>query len=289
MSPLLPRGAPVAVVAPCHVHDPARLERGLALARDHGANLDVFPDLLRPFRYLASSDEQRLGQLVEALASEEHAAVWIARGGSGLTRLLPRLDPALLRSKPIIGFSDVTALFCALHPRGLGPLVHGPVLHSLPSTDAGSITHLFDLLAGEPVAPLEGVPWLPGEAEGPLVGGNLSLLAALCGTPWQLDARGAILVLEEINEAPYRVDRMLQQLSASGVLDGLAGVAIGDNVGCEAPEGAGWALRDVFLDVLGPLGVPVVGDLPIGHGARNRAFVWGARGRLDGSGALSWE
>lgn len=286
--PLIGPGARVAVVAPCHVHDPDRLARGVTMARERGIDLRIPPDLLRPWRYLASDDDRRLAQLSEALSSDEVDAVWIARGGSGLTRLLRRLDERELRRRPVIGFSDVTALFCALHRRGLGPLVHAPVLHSLGVTEPGSVEHLFELLAGRPTEPLHGETWVAGATSGPLLGGNLSLLAATCGTPWQLDARGAILVLEEIGEHPYRVDRLLQQLAAAGVLDGLAGVAVGRNVGCDPPPGADYTLADVILDVLRPLGIPVVGELPIGHGPHNKAFVWGAEATLS-DGTLSWE
>jgi muramoyltetrapeptide carboxypeptidase len=257
----------------------------MAMVRSAGHRLVPFPDLLRPVLYLASDDDQRAEQLMEALSSPEYAAVWIARGGYGLTRILDRLDPERILPKPVIGFSDVTALFAALGPHGHGPLVHGPVLHSLPITEPGSVEHLLDLLGGRDVEPLVGETWVEGTAEGPLVGGNLALLAALCGTPWQLDARGCVLVLEEIGEAPYRVDRMLQQLASAGVLEGVVGVALGEFVDCRVPAGATWTLREVLLDHLGRLDVPVVGELPIGHGARNRAFVWGAPGTLA-EGAL---
>ena len=229
MRPLVRTGAPIAVVAPSGIHDPLRLERGMALVRAAGHTLVPFPELLRPVRYLASDDDQRAGQLMEALSSPDYAAVWIARGGFGLTRILERLDPALIQRKPVIGFSDVTALFAALHLQGLGPLVHGPVLHSLPITEPGSVEHLFDLLAGRPVEPLVGESFVPGSVEGPLVGGNLALLAALCGTPWQLDARGCVLAIEEIGEAAYRVDRLLQQLQSAGVFEGVVGIASVEN------------------------------------------------------------
>jgi muramoyltetrapeptide carboxypeptidase len=273
-------GAPIAVVAPASAFDPARLEEGLEILRAAGHAPELFPDLLRPVRYLASSDEQRLGQLTEALTDPKWAAVWLARGGFGLTRILAGLEAVDVPNKPVIGFSDATARFAALWRRGVGPLVHGPVVHSLGRTDDGSVAHLLDLLAGRPTAPLAGETWVAGEASGPVLGGNLAILAALCGTPWQLDARGAILVLEEVGEPPYRIDRLLQQLADAGVFDRVAGVAVGQMVDCRLPAGATFTLRDVLLDHLGRLRVPVVGDLPIGHGPANRAFVWGARGTL---------
>jgi muramoyltetrapeptide carboxypeptidase len=273
-------GTPIAVVAPASAFDPARLEEGVAIARAHGHDVTLLPDLLRPVRTLASSDEQRTGQLVEALSDPAWGAVWIARGGYGITRILHALEGAALLPRPVIGFSDVTALFAALWRRRLGPLVHGPVLHSLGRTDEGSIEHLFDLLAGRRLGALAGETWLEGVAEGPLLGGNLATLAALCGTPWQLDARGAILVLEEVGEYAYRVDRMLQQLADAGVFDRVAGVAVGHFVDCRLPDGATFTIRDILLDHLARLRVPIVGNLPVGHGPANRAFTWGARGTL---------
>ena len=121
---------------------------------------------------------------------------------------------------------------------------------------------------------------MAGECTGPVLGGNLAVLAALCGTPWQLDARNAILVLEEVGEPAYRIDRLLQQLRDAGVFDRVAGVAVGQLVDCRVPKDATFTLRDVFLDHLVQLRVPAVGGLPIGHGPANRAFVWGTEGTL---------
>lgn len=283
----LPEG-PVAVVAPCGPFNPDRFAAGLALAEAAGLTLEPFPGLMQPARYLAAPDDHRAEQLIEALTSDRYAGVWIARGGYGLTRILDRLtDVELPPDRPVIGFSDVTALFCALHRRGCGPLIHAPVVHSLASTEPDDRQQLWGLLRGEPAQPLSGSAWVGGQAEGWLCGGNLCLLASLCGTPWQLDATGAILVLEEVGEPPYRVDRMLQQLRSAGVFDGVAGIAVGELAGCAPPDGADWTMRDVFTDHLAPLGVPVVGALPIGHGARNRPFVWGAPAQLH-NGTLSW-
>ncbi len=287
MSPLLAPGARVAVVAPAGVHNVARLEAGLDIARAHGVQLELVPDLLAPHRYLAGNDAHRLRQLTDVLTDPAWDAVWISRGGYGVTRLLPILAFDQLVAKPIIGFSDVTALFCALHPLGLGPLIHGPVVHSLPGTNAASTAHLFAMLAGHSPAPLVGDSWVEGHAQGPVVGGNLCLLAALCGTPWQLDVSGCILVLEEVGEPAYRVDRMLQQLLSAGGLRGVRGIALGQFERCRVPERATWTLQQVLTEQLSPLGVPVVGNLPIGHGPSNYAFPWGVNARV-GAGTLSW-
>ncbi len=284
--PLVPRGAPIAVVAPCHVAQVDRLERGLEILRTAGFAPHPLPEMQQPWRYLAGTDTHRAAQLQDALTDPRWAAVWIARGGSGLTRLLPMLELDDLPRRPVIGFSDATALHIALHAKGAGPVIHGPVVHSLPATDEPSLAHLFALLGGKPTPTLSGEMWHAGEAVGALVGGNLCLIAATCGTRWQLDARGCVLVLEEIGEAPYRVDRMLQQLLSAGVFDEVRGVAVGELVGCGSPED-GFTTADVILDKLKPLGVPVLGGLPIGHGAANRAFPWGVEATL-GAGGLSW-
>lgn len=284
---MVPRGTPIAVVAPCGIHEPERLDAGLQIVRAHGHLVRPFPDLLRPWRYLAADDDHRASQLLEALTSPDYGAVWIARGGFGLTRILDRIPFHDLPRKPVIGFSDVTVLLSALHAAGRGPAVHGPVVHSLPVSDEASIRHLFALLDGNASTRLAGAAWRDGDATGWLCGGNLCLLAAACGTRWQLDARGAILVLEEIGEPAYRIDRMLVQLTQAGVFEGVRGVAVGELTRCALPPGATFTLREVVVDHLAPLGIPIVGDLPIGHGERNMAFPWGARATLEG-GVLSW-
>jgi muramoyltetrapeptide carboxypeptidase len=282
---LVPSGAPIAVIAPSGAHNVERFEAGMQLARAAGLNPVSTPGMLQPDRYLAAPDIVRLRQLQHALSDPSIAAVWAARGGYGLTRILDRIDFEDVTRKAVIGFSDLTALFSALSGTR-ARCVHGPVVHSLPITDEASIDHLARLLGGQPVEPLEGETWIPGSASGRILGGNLCLLAATCGTAHQLDARGAILVLEEIGEPAYRVDRMLQQLISAGVLPGVAGVALGEFVDCRVPDGSDYTLRDVLVDHLAPLGVPVLGALPIGHGAANRAFLWGAPARIEGGRLL---
>lgn len=277
-------GAPIAVVAPCGAYDPVRFAAGLEIARAHGLNPVPLPDNLQPWRYLAGTDAHRLEQLQAALTSPEFAAVWIARGGYGLTRIIEQLPWDSLQAKPIIGFSDVTALFNMAYARGIGPCVHGPVVHSLPISDDASVRALVDTLAGTPHA-LEGEVWVDGEVTAPVIGGNLCLVAATAGTPAQLDATGHILVLEEIGEPAYRIDRMVQQLHSAGIFSGVQAVVLGEFKDCRVRASATWTLEDILRDHLTPLGVPVVAHAPVGHGSQNQAFVWGSRGTLS-SGRL---
>ncbi len=283
-APLGP-GARIGVIAPSHAFFEDRYRQGVRWLEGRGYEVVEAPDLRARHRYLAGDDDHRLASLIWAMTAPDLDAVWAARGGSGVTRLLGRVPFDALARRPLIGFSDLTPLLDALARRGR-PAIHGPVVHSLGATDAASLDHLAALLEGRRIAPLIGEAIAPGRAVGRLVGGNLCMVAATCGTPWQLDARGAILVLEEIGEVPYKVDRMLQQLADAGVFDGVAGLALGTFTGCDAPAGADYALRDVLIDRAAALGVPAALGLPIGHGPENRAFVVGATAALD-AGALS--
>lgn len=278
---MLPAGARIAIVSPSGIFDPARLDSGLDVIRGWGYRPELLPGVGRTHRYLAGTDATRLGDLERALRGGWDA-VWVARGGYGLTRLLGSLPWDELGSAPFIGFSDASGLLNALWARGR-PAIHGPVLNSLADLcDAPTREHLRVLLAGEPLAPLRGEVLRKGSFDGPLVGGNLCVLASLCGTPWQLRARGCVLLLEEVNEAPYKIDRLLTQLIDSGCLDGVVGVVFGSLLGADSPEGADWTVNDVIADLLAPVGVPVVSGLPIGHGPANRAFSVGAHVRVSG-------
>ena len=249
------------------------------------------PSLGATHRYLAGTDEERLEGLVWALTSPDLDACWMARGGYGISRLLDRVPWDRVQERPVLGFSDGTALHSAIYKACGHSSIHSPVLHSLADhLDGGSREYLRSLLDGSSAGRLYGRLLLQGSqglpVEGPLVGGNLCMLASLCGTRWQLDAAGCVLLLEDVAEPPYRVDRLLQQLKMSGVLDGVLGVAVGALLGCEPPEGADWRQEDLIREHLEALGVPVLVGVPVGHGATNLAFVHGGQVRLDDEGLL---
>lgn len=277
--PLLSAGAPVAVVAPSGPFDALRFEQGLAVLSQRYRPV-VAPEASARFRYLAGDDAARLGALQRVLDDRSFAAVVAARGGYGAMRLLPQLR--LERPVTLLGFSDVTALHLAFQRRGWRS-IHGPVVTQLGAQPADVVARTFELLEGRRVAPLVGTEAIhPGIAEGPLLGGNLSLLASLVGTPFFPSLDGAVLLLEDVGERLYRLDRMWTQLELSGVLKGVAGVVLGEFSDCE-DKGAAYSSREVLAELVHRLGVPAIAGLPIGHGAVNEPVVLGARVRLDAS------
>jgi muramoyltetrapeptide carboxypeptidase len=234
--------------------------------------------------FLAGEDDARAAELLAALADPSVEAIFCARGGYGLMRILDRLDAASFARAPklVIGFSDVTALHAWAARAGVTSL-HAPVvtqLGKLPSDDALALFELAE--SPSPPPPLTGLRALHGgSGEGRFVGGNLEMISRLVGTPWALALDGAVLFVEEIGERPYRIDRQLTQLRLSGALERLAGVVIGDFVGCIEKDGSGPDAESVLAERLGGRGIPVLSGAPIGHGGRNRAVPHGARVRVD--------
>lgn len=243
--------------------------------------------------YLSGSDAQRLHDLNAALRSPEVDAVWLLRGGYGTMRILDRIDWSALvkRPRPIIGFSDNTAIHLAAHRAGVVGF-HGPHPSAEELPEFSSQWLRRAITRPEPLGVLpfptgqQARTLVAGAAEGPLLGGNLSILAALCGTAYELDAAGAILFIEEVGEPAYRVDRMLSQLRMSGALEGIAGIAVGaftespDEDRDDLPSTA-----EVILDRLDGLGVPVAFGFPFGHIHNNWTLPVGVRARLDASAA----
>ena len=285
-------GAVVAVVAPSGVFDPQRLEAGLDLIASWGLVPRPMPQLHAVWRYTAGTRAQRSADLQAALLAPDVDAIWFARGGYGTAQLLDAVPWTALAGRPLIGFSDATAAFARLDRLGIAGGLHAPVLHSLADlTDAHS-RHLLQTLLFHGVLPHLVGHQVAGPREvvaGPMVGGNLCVLASLCGTPDQLDASGKIVLLEDIAEPPYKIDRMLWQMRASGALHGAVGIALGSFTRCDPPAGADYAVLDVVLECIGDLGVPIVAGLPVGHGAENHPWRVGGIYQLDSSGARPLE
>jgi muramoyltetrapeptide carboxypeptidase len=280
-------GDRVAVVAPAGPVEGDRLDAGLAVLESWGLDVRVTEHARgthERFRYLAADDASRAADLTSAWTDPRVRAVFCARGGYGVQRMVDLLDWDSLAAagpKVLVGFSDVTALHQAFAARLGLSTIHGPVVSSLGQGDDESREHLrallFEPAAGTTLTPTPVLPLVPGRAEGVLVGGNVALLAAELGTRNSARAAGSIVVLEDIDEEVYRLDRLLTQLIRSGWFDGARGVVLGDFTDCASPE----SVRDLVMDRLAPYGVPMLWGAPIGHEARNLAFPFGVPAVLD--------
>jgi muramoyltetrapeptide carboxypeptidase len=239
--------------------------------------------------YLAGTDEERAADLNQALRDPGIDAVWFLRGGYGTMRILDDLDWGALRDHPkaLIGYSDNTAVHLAAWRAGVVAF-HGPHPHQEEFPDFARECLLRVVAEAEPAyelpfpdeGPERARTLAGGVAEGPLVGGNLSLLSATLGTPFALQPEGAILFLEEVGEHPYRLDRLLSHLRLAGVLDAVAGIAVGGITGTPGPDGDAEAAR-VIGEMLGSLGVPVATGFPFGHFEASWTLPTGVRARLD--------
>jgi muramoyltetrapeptide carboxypeptidase len=295
-------GDTIAVVAPSSPVSRERLEDGVKLLREWGFNVRLMPSTATGRGYLAGkSDVARAADLIDAFADPEVAGIICVRGGYGAQRLLPLLDWDVIRAnpKPFCGYSDVTALHLAIRKEAGFVTFHGPMasrqgdereLH--PWTAAGlkaalTSTAPLGVIASPPDGPTV-TTVCAGRATGPLTGGNLTMVASLVGTPWAVDARGCILLLEDTNESPYRVDRMLTQLLLSGTLDGVAGVVFGDSPDCDAPadDPRSFPLTYILADRLGTLGVPVIYGFPCGHTLFRATLPLGVPATLGAAGTL---
>jgi len=242
--------------------------------------------------YFAGSDEERVADVQWALDDPLVDAVWCVRGGYGMTRIVSRLSLSafVVRPKPVIGYSDVTALHCAIAARARVVTFHAHTARAeLPwlSRDSlwAAVTRSGEACGAWPEARVV----RGGRVTGRLAGGNLSLLAALCGTPDTMSADGAIVVLEDLHEPAYRVDRMLRQLEQSGALRGCVGLAVGQFTLVPADENADALTIDELMDELAQrLGVPCLGNLPIGHIADQWTVPLGALATLDADGSALW-
>ena len=279
--PAIVPGARVAVIAPASSFDRPSFEAGLALL---AARYEVRygEGIFERHRYLAGSDERRLAELTGALEDSTVKGVFCARGGYGATRLLRHLGSVRLAApKPLVGFSDVTALHLWLQGQGFAS-IHGPVLTQLGRLGSTTRERLFGLLEStSPAAPLLATDtFVPGVAEGPLLGGNLSVITRLLGTRYLAPLDGAILLLEDVGERPYRLDRMWTHLTLAGVFARVRGIALGTFTQCEEKD-ADYRAADVLRELAAATGLPCAAGFPIGHGDQNEPVPLGARVRLD--------
>lgn len=294
--PRLAAGARLGLVAPSSpTLEPSTTARGVRTLESLGFVTELAPHAGCTYGYLAGRDQDRADDLLTMLERPDIDGVVCVQGGCGALRTAMALDPqrlARLRDRPpkvFVGYSDITVLH-ALIGRALGWVTfYGPMVlsmaHPSPYLLAG---WRRALMSAEPftVDPDPDDPYVetlvPGQAEGELAGGCLTLLAALIGTPWEPELGGRILFFEDVDEEPYRIERYLSQLIAAGRLDGVAGIVVGEHTDCGPKRpGPTLGLEQVFRDCLAPLGVPTLYHLPVGHGRHLATLPLGARVRLD--------
>lgn len=273
-------------MAPASPFDREELLRGLAWLRTR-YRLRIATSILSREGYLAGTDERRASELARAMTDPDVSAIFCARGGYGAMRILDALpwDAFTERPKWLVGFSDVTALHVVANARGI-PTVHGPNVTGLGRTiTAAERVALLDAVEGRTTMTAWRAlhvihPGRAGAVEGVLFGGNLALVEAMAAAGRLIVPEGAVLVLEDVTERPYRVDRMLTALRLGGHLARVSAIVFGGFTQCD-PGPDGVTIETVLAERTGDLGMPVLAGAPFGHGAPNEAFVLGAKVRID--------
>jgi len=292
----LHQGDTVAVVAPASNLKSDYLERGVSELERLGFRVRYDADILAKDRYTAGTDERRAGELMSAFIDPEVKAVWAARGGYGAMRLLELLDEETLRQNPkiFIGYSDLTALHLYLYRRFKLVTFHGPMAakdlvdqdHYDRETLIKALTHATPLGELES-SKTEMLHRGSGSVSGRLLGGCLSLISAMMGTPDELDTDDAILFLEDTATKPFAIDRMLQQLKLAGKFNQIRGIVFGEMTDCVQHADQGYRIQDVLADCTADLGVPVMFGLPSGHSpVGNLTLPLGVMATLDSDRCL---
>lgn len=293
--PLQP-GDVVRVIAPASPFDPADLEAGEAVLRGWGFEPRHREDVFDRRGYFAGTPARRAAEIGEAFADPECGAVIAVRGGYGLSTVVPLLDAAALAASPkiVVGCSDLTVLLNFLVQEAGITAIHGPMVAALGrGDDPEGAERLRTLMTRGDKAPelrsamddADAFCLSPGVGRGRAVGGSLSLLASTCGTPWQVDTRGAVLFIEDVAERPYRIDRLLTQLAQAGLFDEVAAVVVGDMTGCDERDGSlSW--RHAAERIFRSLSVPVLVGLSFGHDVPNLAIPLGVDVQVDASAGV---
>ncbi|WP_174614918.1 S66 peptidase family protein [Virgibacillus ihumii] len=289
--PRLNKGDTIGIVAPASPIDAERLQGAISFFEKMGMQVKLGRHVEKTHGYLAGTDAERLADFHEMIADTQVKAIIFARGGYGTGRLAEGLDYELIRDNPKIiwGYSDITYLHTAIRQAAKLVTFHGPMAVSdiadeeFDAYSAGLFQQLLEpsaLYYTESVSSLKGIA--DGEVTAEIVGGNLSLLISTLGTPYEINTEGKILLLEDIGEAPYRVDGMLNQLKLAGKLERAAGVIVGDFAKCDPPEGKpSLTLQQVFHEYFVDHSGPVVSGFKIGHCMPNFSLPFGVPATLS--------
>ncbi|MFC1838895.1 LD-carboxypeptidase [Thermodesulfobacteriota bacterium] len=277
----LRQGDTIGLVAPAGPVTPEEIQPTIRMLKDRGFSVMEGANLYKNQEYLAGSDEERLHDLHFMFHQDHVKALFCVRGGYGTPRLLEKIDYDLIKKNPriIAGYSDITALMLAIHKVTGLVVFHGQMARGVTDVEDRNINSLLELLSSDGNIKIElNVEHVlrGGKARGKLLGGNLSLISSLAGTPYLPSLNGNILLIEDRGEPLYRIDRMLTQLKLNGLLDNPGGVIIGNFIDC----GDILDINRLVISFI-PDGCPVYSGFPIGHGDENRAIPIGAGAVLD--------
>ena len=295
----LQEGDCIGLAAPASAFTREALLEGVEVLQTLGFRVQYTPRVFDKQRYLAGTDPDRAAELQELFTNPDIKAIFCCRGGYGSQRLIPHLDPALITAHPkiFLGYSDLTSLLLYFQHCGLvtfhGPVVAGDLRRD---SEPAILRQLKGLLMGDDKAmqpPTQHTTALmalrPGNAEGRLLGGCLSLLVCTIGTSFQPDTRDTILFLEDRGERLYAIDRMLTYLKLAGVLEGVRGLVFGSLDPVAADGNRPYGMTDVILDVLGDMDVPILVNFPAGHCPQPFTLPFGVRAAICGSRLLLCE
>jgi muramoyltetrapeptide carboxypeptidase len=287
--PAVKKGQTIGLIAPSgSIVNQDNLEKGLKILQDTGYKLRSIRNFPVTEDYLAGSDQERADEFNSIWSDPEVKAVVAVRGGYGSLRMLDMLDLEIVRKNPkiLIGFSDLTVLLTAIYKKTGMVTFHGPVVTTLASIDEHSRKTFFNTLSGKilpNIRPDRLTIVQNGQAEGLLLGGNLTTLAHMVATPYEVSWQDVILFIEDIGESPYRLDRLLTHLAKARKLDNLSGLILGtftETDRTESPEMAK-CMCDRVLELVGTLDIPIWTDFPVGHGNRNLTLPLGTRVEMD--------
>jgi muramoyltetrapeptide carboxypeptidase len=274
-------GDTLGIAAPAGPFDVSLFKRGVQVLRDMGFALKIPEGIFQRDGFLAGADPDRAAIINSLFADPEVHGIICARGGYGSTRVAPFLDWEIIRTNPkiFVGFSDITVLHHLINARCGLTTFHGPMVTTIGNAPKITCQAFRDILtspASITIAAGAGKVIRPGEGAGIVAGGNLAMICHLLGTPLQPDFAGRLLFLEEVNEAPYRIDRMLRQMQLAGCFDAVAGVVMGDFVDCGEPQ----IIAETIAAVFENCPFPVLSGFPIGHGRVNHTLPLGVEAVL---------
>ena len=275
-------GDTVGIAAPAGPFDPTKFMKGKAVLESMGFRTFFDEGIFQKHGFFAGTDVQRADQVNRLFADPAVHAVICARGGYGSMRILRFLDFKIIQNNPkiFVGFSDISVLLFILHARCSLVTFHGPVVTTLANTDEQTIAAMLRVMTADKIfdlKPEKGIALKPGVCSGVVVGGNLTTLCHLAGTPYTPNFNGKILFLEDRGEAPYRIDRMLTQMKLAGCFEGLKGLFLGSFEACGKLDDIFRIVQEVFNDV----NIPILSGFEIGHARVNITIPIGLRATLD--------